>query len=358
MKGKNKIKDKVERIKGNKWVRNITEFSEGIKNEHIGAFAGQSAYFIFLSIFPLLSLMLMLAPILPFTQGQLVDFLVQIFPEDFSSFIRGIIDEIYSSGTPVLTIVSLVAGLWSASKGVLAIRNGLNEVFHTRETRNFLIAKLIGVLYTAVLVILIIALAAFELFGRQLMEWLVEQFAELKPLMDLLMQISGVLTFGLALLLILMMYAILPSGKRQSLIFQIPGAVFSAAAWVLIAWGFSYYISYSMKQSYMYGSLFTIILLLFWVYLMVNILFWGAQLNQFLMEYVYPERVAKRRAARDAKLEKRKAARKAWMNRRLERWRKKDSAEPADETEETAEGKNGTEETAERKDGTKEGDKK
>ena len=72
--------------------------------------------------------------------------------------------------------------------------------------------------------------------------------------------------------MMLFLYAVLPS-RKQIVVYQIPGAIFSAGAWVLIAWGFSYYISYTMKQSYMYGSLTTIIMLLFWVYLMVNIIF-------------------------------------------------------------------------------------
>ena len=80
----------IKKIMNWKWVRNGKEFADGIKQEHVSAYAGASAFFIFLSVFPLLNILLMLTPFLPYSEQELVDFLVQIFPEDFSSFVRGI----------------------------------------------------------------------------------------------------------------------------------------------------------------------------------------------------------------------------------------------------------------------------
>ena len=285
-----------------KWIGNIIEYFDGTKDEHVSAFAGQSAFFIFLSIFPLLNILLSLMPLLSFSEETLVDILVKIFPKDLSGFVRSTINDIYSKGSPGVTIISVVAGLWSASKGIMAIRDGLNEIYRSRDNRNFLISRLISVFYTAVFVVFLVLLAAVSIFGRQLAESIGNNFEHLKGIMDYLMNIKGVVSFLIAFLLILLMYAKLPKRKLSTRC-QIPGAIFAAGAWSLISWGFSYYIEYAMKQSYMYGSLTTIIFLLFWIYLMVNIIFFGAHLNAFLYKYVlreWADRIEEKKAAKRA----------------------------------------------------------
>ena len=304
----------IKKIMNWKWVRNGKEFADGIKQEHVSAYAGASAFFIFLSVFPLLNILLMLTPFLPYSEQELVDFLVQIFPEDFSSFVRGLISDVFSHGSPGITIVSIVAGLWSAAKGIMHIRGGLNEVYHSRENQNALIDRLISVFYTAIFVILLLVLVTVNLFGRQVLETLVDRWEDLKPIADFLLSISWVVTFVLAMGMMLFLYTVLPS-RKQIVAYQIPGAIFSAGAWVLIAWGFSYYISYTMKQSYMYGSLTTIIMLLFWVYLMVNIIFIGGQINEFFGMYVWPEKLKMKLKKKKDRAEARKARWKARYQR-------------------------------------------
>lgn len=300
----------IKKIMNWKWVRNGKEFADEVKQEHVSAYAGASAFFIFLAVFPLLNILLMLTPFLPYSQQELVDFLVQIFPEDFSSFVRGLISDVFSHGSPGITIVSIVAGLWSAAKGIMHIRGGLNEVYRSREKQNALIDRLISVFYTAIFVILLLALVTVNLFGRQVLETLVERWEDLRSIADFLLSISWVVTFVLAMGMMLFLYTVLPS-RKQIVVYQIPGAIFSAGAWVLIAWGFSYYISYTMKQSYMYGSLTTIIMLLFWVYLMVNIIFVGGQINIFFEKYIWPEKVEARLKKKADRKEQRKAR---WKN--------------------------------------------
>jgi membrane protein len=114
--------------------------------------------------------------------------------------------------------------------------------------------------------------------------------------------------------MILLMYTELPH-RKLLMRCQIPGALFTAGVWSLISWGFSYYVDYTMQKSQMYGSLATIMIFLFWIYLMVNIIFLGGQLNSFLYLYVYKEKVEK--------IKERKMAKKAAKNsksRKLGYW--------------------------------------
>ncbi len=294
-----------------KWAHRVIDFLYDSMDQHIGAFAGQSTFFIFLSFFPLLNIIFAITPYLPFTEEQITELMLRVIPHDLAGYVRDIISDIYSNGAPTLTFFSVVIALWAAAKGLMAIRNGLNEIYHSREKKNYLVIRGFGAIYTLVFLVVLVILTMANLFGRQLYEHLLEKHEEIQTIGGLIVKLRGVGSFLLIFLMLWGMYTLMPNRKLQFR-YQAPGAIFTSAAWVLVTWLFSYYIDYAMSRSAMYGSLTTIITILFWMYAMVNMIFWGAMINEFLYLYVYRERV-ERRAEKKRKI---KAMRKA---RRMER---------------------------------------
>ena len=73
-------------------VQNIRGFIRRISDDHVSAFAAQSAYFILMSIIPILLLMLYMMRYLPITQTDIVDLFFVIVPEEFKSLYMIIID--------------------------------------------------------------------------------------------------------------------------------------------------------------------------------------------------------------------------------------------------------------------------
>ncbi len=71
-------------------------------------------------------------------------------------------------------------------------------------------------------------------------------------------------------------YTFVPE-KRLKAAKQIPGALFSALAWMVFSLGFSIYFNRigGRGYSYMYGSLAAIVILLLWLYFCMCILLWG-----------------------------------------------------------------------------------
>ena len=289
-----------------KWILRITDFVKGTADEHIDAFAGQSTFFIFLSFFPLLNILLALAPYLPFSETQITDLILKAIPGELTGVVKNIISDIYTHGTSSFTIISILMAVWSAAKGIMAIRNGLNEVYRSREKRNFLVIRAISAFYTVLFIAVLVILTFANLFGRQLYENVLDKHEGIRDIARLIVNLRGVGSFLIIFLLLLGMYTFMPS-RKLLLRYQVFGALFAAGSWVLVSWGFSYYIEYVMSKSQMYGSLTTIIMLLLWLYIMVSLIFYGAQINVFLYEHVYKERADrlterrfKRRAVREA----------------------------------------------------------
>lgn len=294
-----------------KWIKNIADFVNGTADEHISAFAGQTAFFIFLSIFPIANILLSLTKVLPYTEAQLIDIIKRVIPYDFEAYMIDIIDDIYSNNSNTLTIISIILGFWSGAKGIMAIRNGLNEVYRSREKRNYFIIRGISTIYTIIFVVLLVLLMVLNLFGTQIAGYVTHFFPEFINVTGLIYGVRYTGSFVILLFLMWLMYWFIPN-KRLVFRYQFFGALFASVAWVTVSKLFALYIDYIVEKSYMYGSLTTVIMILLWLYSIANIIFTGAQINEFLYQYIF-------KAREEVKKKKKKEKKRKKMERLLEK---------------------------------------
>ena len=85
---------------------------------------------------------------------------------------------------------------------------------------------------------------------------------------------NELLLFGLLLLI----YTYVPGGRRTPRS-QLPGTIFATAGWLVFSRVFSFYILHFWRLSYIYGSLTAVILIILWLYVIINLLFIGAGIN-------------------------------------------------------------------------------
>ena len=60
---------------------------------------------------------------------------------------------------------------------------------------------------------------------------------------------------------------------------QLPGTIFATAGWLVFSRVVSFYILHFWRLSYIYGSLTAVILIILWLYVIINLLFIGAGIN-------------------------------------------------------------------------------
>ncbi|SEF98334.1 membrane protein [Eubacterium ruminantium] len=257
------------------------EFGDSIAKDHMGAFAAQSAFFILLSLFPLINIILALIRYLPMTEKDFVDFITNLMPDGGNNIIVGIVGEIYSNSAGTLTIVSLIIGLWSAAKGIMAIRNGLNEVYKAKPKVNFIIQRLISSFYTLIIVIAIIAISFISVFGEQIVKIIKKHFPAAGKVAGLLLDLKGVMIIGVMFLVFTIMFKVLPN-RKVKFKNQIGGAMFASLWWMLMSKLFAWYISSYATKNFTYGSLTMVILLMFFLYFGVMAILIGGQINVFL----------------------------------------------------------------------------
>lgn len=267
----------------------------GTQDEHISAFAGQSAFFIFLSFFPIVSILLTLSNILPFSQSEILGVLFRFIPGNFQGAIEGIINDIYSNTNSSIVIISVIMALWSAAKGFMSLRNGLNEVYRSRDKRNYVVVRSISMAYTAIFIILIISMAVVNIFGEEIADWLVTNYPNSEQVTFFIYSFRNIASILIMFVFILFLYTFVPN-KRMSILRQVSGAMIASTAWLLISKVFSRFFSYYVQYSTVYGSLTTVVLIMTWLYFAMYIIFIGAMWNQFIYENYYTNRkTAKRR---------------------------------------------------------------
>ena len=262
-------------------LRDIIEFIKGTADEHMGAFAAQSAFFLFLSIFPLINIVVMLPSFLPVSEDQVLNIIYFVLPSRFEEYIAGIVKEMYDHPPTSITIISFGVALWSAAKGFMSVKNGLNEIYRSREQRNYLLIRGVSALYTLVFIILIVALIPINMFGTQIAMLVLDFFPDMTDVTMLVYSLRSTATFLILFVMFELLYTIVPN-KKLKFRKQVPGALFAAFAWVVGTKVFSIYIDYYASKQFMYGSLTTVVLFMFWLYFVIYMVFVGAQINEYM----------------------------------------------------------------------------
>ena len=285
-----------------KIIREVMRFTAECKEDHVSAYAAQAAYFTLISLIPFL---LFFGAMLKYTPVSL-DFLVKsvnlVFPDYISGFLVIIITETYETSVGLISVSAIIA-IWSAARGIQYLTEGLNKMYDLEETRNWLKMRFWSVVYTFAMIFSIVMMLVLLVFGRTLQQGLTKYFPALAVVTNVLLQLKSLIGIGGLTLIFALFYWAFPNrkgkgGYRITYFRQIPGALFCAVAWYVFSFGVSVYVNYFHGFSG-YGSLTTIALIMFWLYVCMYILLVCAEINNLYSErMVYYFRDKKRKHAK------------------------------------------------------------
>ena len=260
----------------------IWDFISKCMNDHVGPFGAMAAFFTILSFFPFMIFFFTLTRhIHYFTMEDLVVVVERALSFENSSFVRGIIREIYAKTNATVSIVSIITALWTSSKGAYTIIIGLNSVYDIEERRNYLVLRLLGVFYTLIFGLLIILMLVVWVFGSTIKNRLVQNIPELQHILSEVLSLRLIYTMIIMTVLFMLIYQFIPK-RRSFFLAQFPGAFITSCGWMVISWAFSLFVQCFTSFNYLYGSMAGIMLLLLWLYWCMSMVFYGAEINYFL----------------------------------------------------------------------------
>ena len=238
-------------------------FVRRANGDHVSAYAAQAAYFLIMSFIPFILFLTTLIRYTPLSYNVVRDAIVGFVPGNLQTFVLSIVVEVYKRSTAIVPLSALMA-LWASGKGMQAIINGLNTIYHVKETRNWLMNRIYSVFYMLLFVLAIIVTLLVLVLGNRI------QMAVQKtiPILGRLMaRMMGART-------------VLPN-RKATFKSQLPGAFIIATAWLIFSYGFSLYFEFFPNFGNMYGSLTALIMVMLWLYVCMNLILYGAEINAY-----------------------------------------------------------------------------
>ncbi len=260
------------------FLRRIRRIVRQTGKDRISLYAAQASFFVITSVVPFVSLLLtIIGLVLPTKVPAL-----SLSGEDgLSVLLRTLGEGIREApGVPLLSL-SAVTTLWSASRGVSAIRRGIETVYRVDEGHSYVIHRLRSLVSTVIFLLSLTAAAVVLLFGDTLFGMLGENISLLfRRLRTPLFIAAMIVVFTAVYVSVARRSTAMPSGIGSHL----PGAVFSSLGWMVFSYGYSLYITYFPRASSIYGGLAAICLIMLWLYFCMLIFLFGAEVNKLRLE--------------------------------------------------------------------------
>ena len=245
--------------------------------------SAQLSYYFVFALFPFLVTAVTLAAYLP-VQGaidQLLARLDPLVPYQAMAIIRTQLVSIATQQRPHLLTLGLLLAVWSASRGVDALRTALNLSYDVKESRKWWKVQAIAIAITvATSVLMLLAVAGLALgssLGLSLASKLhVDQFWLL-----LWSWLRWPITAAGVMLVLALLYYFLPDVKQQWR-YITPGSVLGTLLWLLLTWGFSLYAESFGSYDKTYGAIGGVIVLMTWFYISGLVFIVGGEFNALI----------------------------------------------------------------------------
>ena len=249
----------------------------------IPLYAANASFFLVLSVFPALLLLLGLLRYTPLEVERLGELLAGFLPEVLAEGAEELILLTYDNTSGITLGLSVVTTLWSAGRGIYGIIAGLNAVYETEEKRGYFHIRFLSVIYTFGFLMVLILTLALHVFGTKLLVLLRRStnlvLAGLLEVIDL----RFFLLLFLQTAVFTALYMVLPNGRNR-FSDSLPGALLASSGWLIFSDLYSIYVEHFATLSNVYGSVYAVALSLLWLYFCMAIVFYGGALNRLLTD--------------------------------------------------------------------------
>ncbi len=263
------------------WKEVLIRTWKEASSDNVGLIAAGVSYYAFLALVPILGATALSYGLLADIQtvNAHIGKIVSLLPGDAGQLIAEQLVSVVETSSDkkgIGLLIALAIALFGARNAVGSAISALNVAYEEEEQRGFLKLNLLALAITAAAVVG----AALAMAGVSAMGFLHLALPGASPLAAALSIIVTYVLLGLvgatgAALL----YRYGPSRDKPQWRWLSPGSILFGTVWVLITFGFGFYVRNFGDYGATYGSLSAVIVLLTWMYLTAYALIFGAELN-------------------------------------------------------------------------------
>ena len=274
---KERIYDRLDRVKEDyPAVSFLVDVFEVYLDRRVSRCSAELAYYLMMTIFPLLIMIVSAVGWLPLSEKTVTNFLLTVIPSQSFDMLSGYVSYVLSHRSSSLFAAGLLMSITVGSAAFRCLLSASAEIYGRRNLRGiqYLLASFV---LSILLLVLVYVSLIVVLTGRWFFRWF-RSFFYMIPLPGNLRWIRLLVLLGVALLFLVLLYRVTaPWGSNRPTV--VKGAIFTAVVLVAASVLFSYFIGLSTRYSAVYGSLTSVIILMLWLFLCGNIVILGNVLN-------------------------------------------------------------------------------
>ncbi|MDK2909306.1 MAG: rane protein [Bacteroidales bacterium] len=256
-------------------------FINGLLKGNISNRASAISYNFLMAIFPTIIVVFTLIPFIPVPnfQNMLLDLIAQFVPAQAWETVRTTVEDIITRPRGGLLSVGFLLTLYFSTNGVQSLADAFNASAHEIEVRPWWKQRLVDLLIVILLFILITLSLILLNLGNITFAFLQEYHILSSRITFYMLQ---VLRWVVLLILLFLgnslLYFLLPARRNRFRFFS-AGSTLSTLLILATSYGFNIYVNNFSKYNVLYGSIGTLLMLMFWIWINATILLIGFELN-------------------------------------------------------------------------------
>ena len=244
---------------------------------------GNIAFFLVLSIFPILTLIGVIASKFSLDLSTIIDLEEIVLPSNLSELLASFVQ---GKGFDSNIGIFMIIGFFLASNGADAIILASNNLYGFPNS-DYLKRRIKAIFIIVLIILLFIFMMIFLAFGNKIATLLLNYIND-PTLVKLVYYLFVVLKWPFAIFIIFfnvkLIYTIAPDWKIMSK-HTTKGAIFTTVGWILAIEVYSYWVNNFSNYDIFYGSLSNIVVLMLLTYIISYILVIGVAINVRSYEY-------------------------------------------------------------------------
>lgn len=259
-------------------------FKERFLEANVTTYSVAVAFYMLLSLFPLVMSIGGLLPYLRIDPESLVPYMDAIIPETIRAELETLILQLLNERHAGLLSISALVTIWSAGRGIRYMQKGFNMGYGLETSGGFVIGRLISTVTIILILLLFVAFAVVFGFGALIIELIGESIPLFARFYSFIHGLRWPVTALVLFCTLTVIYWVTPNVKLR-LRGVWPGAIFSTIGWLALVQTFTLYLRFSTGTLAVYGSLSAFIVLMLWLNFASIIILVGAVLNATIREY-------------------------------------------------------------------------
>ena len=244
------------------------------------------AYYLILTVFPLIVIAANVFPYLNIDTTDLLKFMNEHLPKQFYAPAANVVQDIFSTPSGQLLGVASLTGFWTMIKSLSSLQKAINKVYGASEHRDDFISHIIGGFMSLVILFLLTFALMLSTIIQSVLRVVNQTYPIGSKMTQLILNSIQPLSIAVVFLGMMVLYFVLPNVKIRKIRYVMPGTIFTTLVIGYLSNLFGTYVIRTLSRLVdikLFGSIMIFVFMLWFIFL-ARILILGAVFNATYQE--------------------------------------------------------------------------